>query len=226
MLFSMDVVVPFFDLIGAPFDHPERLCQALRTEIVATRYRFRSANAVPPFDADESLRQVAHFSGARNAELIVWWTENLFDAPKGSDLDAWADALEPLSRDAERWGELGLLGKASERARSAFIESGNRSEYWKLQAAVFKGPLSDWDLHLYAVNLFEDHDPANVNPSHFIARSLRHYAALRFWSAMSGWHSPAELARLRTAAEFSVRERGDVNAELADPRELVLQGMP
>ncbi|MDB4977086.1 MAG: hypothetical protein JWN48_5427 [Myxococcaceae bacterium] len=74
--------------------------------------------------------------------------------------------------------------------------------------------------------LFEDYDPANTNPSHFIARSLRHYAAFRFWCAMFRWHSLDELDRLRTAAEFSVRERGDVNAELADPRELLRQGMP
>ncbi len=80
-LISMDVVRPFFDLMGFPADND--LQRVLRQEIINGR-KGAAANPGAGLPAPQQvIRAVAESLGTRTSSYLVWWGCYIFeDAPR------------------------------------------------------------------------------------------------------------------------------------------------
>jgi hypothetical protein len=199
MLFSMDVVRPFYALMGAPFAEPQSLQRVLRREIVATRKQAASEDP-KPYAAETTLAAISAECGAADAKLISWWTQHLFSDPQDTQIGVWSEVLRIAAQTPESWRELELPAAQAEAARQFFLKSRARDDYWELEASVYSSRLSDWDLHAYAVHLFEDNDPANVRPSSFVSSAERSFSARCFFGYLVRTFSEPELTKFRDQA--------------------------
>jgi hypothetical protein len=223
MLLSMDVVAAFYDLIGAGFAEPACVVDVLRRQIVRARYPHAEDPSGPRFGARDMIAAIAQRCGEHDARRLVWWTAHLFDAPRRRELYAWECVLREVRNSPAGWPALGLPAPDADAARQWFAQSLATGEYQARSSRVYAAPLSDWDLHLYAVNLFDDEDPALANgPDRYVHRAMRDYAAHRFWGHMNRAFSPDALARFRDGAERFVAARPALRftSPLADPRGL------
>jgi hypothetical protein len=97
------------------------------------------------------------------------------------------------------WNRLGLPQGALDR----FLRSCNLDEYLRRQKEVDASPLSDWDLHLYALHLYDDNlygpkDLAHVpdGPRLHVVPTIRAYQGYLFWAWVLNTHRPDQLDRL------------------------------
>lgn len=64
---------------------------------------------------------------------------------------------------------------------------------------VSESRLSDWDLQMYAVFLFNDEDPAIHDPRGYLYTYEQTFRAIRFWSRSIDLFSPSEIGRIHDA---------------------------
>ncbi|MCH9681656.1 MAG: hypothetical protein K0V04_09500, partial [Deltaproteobacteria bacterium] len=161
-LLSMDVVVGFADLMGLPSTDPTRLRDLLREQIIEGRRRFARDPETGTLDADAMLDAIAKSLGNAERDGVRWWAEHLFEVGTGyhRDLSGWSDLLRTCKDEPARWSRLALPAEVSDQARRAFVNAQDIDPYYQRRAEVRQGRLSDWDLHMYAANLFDDEDEA------------------------------------------------------------------
>lgn len=245
-LLSMDVVLPFFEPMGLvlpgpghdphslesevnapplPFDAPHRLQRALRHEIVqGRRVRARDGHVPTP---SEMLRHVTPVVGGLTMQRLSWWGTRVFSDDPAKDhtgLNDWRPVLAFCVRDPELWSKTGL----SQSARQSFVESLRIDDYETLQADIDQLQLSDWDLHLYALELYDDTlydgDFAHIldGPRLWVRPTVRAHRQYRFWSTALRALTVAQQRQLLDFGRAIAREE-DILAKpetLPDPREL------
>jgi hypothetical protein len=216
-LLSMDVVSPFYGLMGLRFGAPERLQRLLRHEIV--RWRNAVANAPTPVSgpfvgSQRFVASIAESIGAESARHLVWWERYVFhnDPRDNLDLDRWDTVLRCSRLEPALWRRL-FPDPFSEEALDRFRRSLNIDEYRRRQEDVDARPLSDWDLHLYAIHLYDDNlyseaDYVHVpdGPRVWVEPTIRDYQGRQFWAWVLKALSPDRLDRLWQNAHAIVKD--------------------
>lgn len=200
-LLSMDVVRPFYAMMGLQPDEPDALQRVLRQEIVAGRKRSAaSLEAAPPFEPQAVLRAVAELLGAKTSQHLVWWDRHVFswETRDNRNLNNWTTVLQNCWDEPGLWNRLGLPDSIRP---DQFRRSRNIDEYEQRQDEVDARPLSDWDLHLYAIQLYDDNlyrEPYHVpdGPRLYVKPTVRAYQSYQFWDAVLRSAGSDQLERL------------------------------
>ena len=204
-LLSMDVVSPFFDLMGLRAGGSEHLPRVLRRFTVAGRKRM----ADPPLGPAEVIQAVSDSIGADAARQLVWWEQNVFsNHPRDNlELQFWTTVLLSCRNETDGWRRLGFPDPIRDEALDRLNRALNIAEYSRRQDDVDARPLSDWDLHLYAVHLYDDNlyldDMYRVpdGPRLWILPTIRNYQEYCFWAWALKALRPDQLDRLWQVAQ-------------------------
>jgi 8-oxo-dGTP pyrophosphatase MutT (NUDIX family) len=203
-LLSMDVVRPFYDLMGLRPGEPDELQRVLQ-EIVSGRKRLVEA----PDVAQGIVRAVEEELGAQASRHLFWWERHVFHNDPGDNLhlDEWDNFLRCCRHDPDLWKRL-FPDQIREEALDRFRRSLNIDEYQRRQDDVDSRPLSDWDLHLYALNLYDDNlyddafpAPVPHGPRVWVKPTVRDYQGYVFWAWVLRTLRPDQLDRLWQAGK-------------------------
>lgn len=165
-LLSMDVAAECYDLIGLPVEANASFRDFLRAVILETRRQFPEKDATAIFVLPEHLfdRTAATF-GKKMRDSFEAWGTHIFEEKVEEHLllRHWTTILRYASRRPETWNELGIQGDFNSEVRDAFALSDNTEAFEQRWQEIAKRPLTDWDLHMYAVSGFNDDDPLPIN---------------------------------------------------------------
>jgi hypothetical protein len=202
-LLSMDVVRPFYDLMGLRLIEADALQRIMRKEIVTSRKNWMVlTDTVSPIIPEVIIRAVAESLGSEASHHLVWWERHIFfwDATHDSlNLQKWSTILQHCRHEARLWDRL-FSTSIREEAMDRFRRSYTMEEYDRRQAAVDAQPLSDWDLHLYALRLYDDNlygakDYTHVpdGPRLYVNPTVWAYQGYEFWTWVLRALSPDRL---------------------------------
>lgn len=200
---SMDVVRPFFDLMGLRLADPSGLQRVLRQEIIARRKRgVTTPDVGQQTIAQAVLKAVAEALGTGASQRLLWWERQVFHKTPSRDnrgVRKWSSVLQTSRHEPRLWSRLGLPQSSMDRFRSSY----NLDEYLRRQKEVDESPLSDWDLHLYALYLYDDNlygpdDFARVpsGPRLHVKPTIRAYQGYEFWAWVLSKLRPEQIDRL------------------------------
>jgi hypothetical protein len=221
---TLDVVRAFYDLMGLRPGDPGAFQEALREATIAWRKRMERAalaGGTPPPLAD-FCRQVEGAIGRSATEHLLWWLQNVFSGSTRDNLglNRWDRVLSRCRHESELWQRLGFPEELSEEALDRFRAARNVAEFYRREEEVKARPLSDWDLHMYASQLYvfeeDDIEGGGGDPFTHIKSTIRDYHGYGFWAWVLRALSPDQLDRLREGALRIVREE-----ELTSVKELV-----
>ncbi len=210
-LLSMDVVIPFFDLMGLQISMPSDLQGVFRRVILDARKNADAASDKTRSFPEETIAAVSLTLGVEASSRLVWWNDNVFLWDSTQDnvhLRKWTSIVRHCARDPGRWAQLGFPTWFSP---DQFYQSRDLTDYQTLQDDVDAKPLSDWDLHLYSLRLYDDNvyeksvDRVPDGPRLYVKPTVRAYRGYQFWNlalkAMNSsqrddlWHQARRIAR-------------------------------
>ena len=202
-LLSMDVVRPFFDLMGVKLANPTEFQEVLRGEVIAGRKsEVADPNARLPVTPQGFLKSVRESLGEGANRHLVWWERHVFHKNPSRDnreVRKWATVLQTSRHEPRLWNRLGLPPGALER----FGRACNLDDYRRRQKDVDSSPLTDWDLHLYALWLFDDNLYSSSDLSHVpdgprlhVRPTIRAYQGYEFWAWVLSKLRPEQIDRL------------------------------
>lgn len=189
-LLSMDVVRPFFDLMGLRFRNIGDFQLVLRQEIVAGRKRATANLNSRQLNPQEIIRAVEGPLGVNAGSHLDWWNRHVFlwdSTLDNVNLRKWTTILLYCSKEPKLWAQLGFPDGIGP---DQFRRSRNLDEYQKKQDEVDARALSDWDLHLYALRLYDDNlYENNVNrvpdgPRLYVKPTVRANREYQFWNSV------------------------------------------
>ncbi len=190
-LLSLDVVRPFYDMMGLRLIAADHFQQILRQEIIVVRKRWAVAQPEDlRLDVSAIIEGITRSVTAEDMRRLHWWERNIFsDDPRDNmNLARWNSVLQDCSYEHARWARLGLPTGISEEAFKRFRQSGNIKTYQKLQDELDKQRLSDWDLHIYALHLYDDnlYDEVTIalqdGPRLWLKPTIRDKQRYDFWT--------------------------------------------
>ncbi|KHD07340.2 hypothetical protein PN36_21245 [Candidatus Thiomargarita nelsonii] len=165
VLLSMDIVIPFYHLMGLNLPNRQEFVQILR-DIILESYKKQvdNPNDVSLFVTD-SIRKIADKFGEDICLQLLQWGRFIFaeNTHAHADLHQWKVILEYCHSNTKLWEDLGWSPMLSHEAQKKFLASKSMAEYDELHKKVYEQPLSDWDLCLYAIRRFDDEDPTATN---------------------------------------------------------------
>jgi len=207
ILLSMDLVLAFADLLALPIASPTGLRDVLRAEI--TRVRRRAGESPPAdlvFSSDEVLDAIARTLGSSQRDALVWWAHRIFEVSPRDHLDlaGWSDVLRTCKDDPARWAQLALPNAVRDAARDSLDEALYPTAYYQRLSELRARPLSDWDLHMYAVQHFDDEDDIlPTGPTRYLAPTVKAARGYAWWSwLLARLDGPAQHALWRSASEI------------------------
>jgi hypothetical protein len=224
-LLSMDVVVVFYELVGLKIAAPQAFRDLLRVQILQLRREF----ATPPeglfYPTERVLGPVGYAFGETQRNHLVWWAHHIFawDIQEHRALIMWTDILRHCAGEPESWRELGFRAQLDDAVRREFLKSIDRSPYDQRYLETYAQPLSDWDLHIYAIHLFDDEDDAAPNGPHsYLYQTFMNNQGYHFWDWLLNQLEPSEQAALqRNATAIARRTQGlTYLGELPSPSQL------
>ncbi len=194
-LLSMDVVRPFFDLMGLQAD--DDLQAVFRQEIIGGRKRAAADPDIGLPAPTQVINAVSDSLGVHASSHLVWWGCHIFErVPRDHrNLGKWNSILQDCRTDLSRWSKLGLPESIGP---DQFRSFSRVEEYQKRQDEIDARPLSDWDLHMYVYCLFDDniyHDGfrrVQDGPRLWVKPTVRTYQMCRFWAEVLGNMGPEQ----------------------------------
>jgi hypothetical protein len=118
--------------------------------------------------------------------------------------------LRHCRHESTLWHRLNFPEELSEESLSRFRTALNVKEFYRREEELKAQPLSDWDLHMYASQLYvfeaDDIEGGGPDPFGAILDTIRDYQGYCFWAWVLRTLSPSQLDRLREAALRIVRE--------------------
>lgn len=200
-LLSMDVVLPFFPLMGLHLDRPNDLMNYFRRCILSAR----NAHPHGPYISSSQLFAGINSHFGKDAVLkLKAWNEHVFedDLRDRRHLRNWKHVLRSALADEALW--VGLWGnrETAQSVRREFLRSLDQKHYNEVFDEVYSTPLSDWDLHIYAIHLFDDDDEdgTSVSPDTWVHPTCRACQAIQFWTWVLGSLRSDELDSLHANA--------------------------
>lgn len=218
-LLSMDVVRPFFDLMGLKLASPAQFQEVLRREVITGRKRgVVVPNARLPVTPQGVLKAVGESLGERVRRHLVWWGQGVFHKTPGRDgrnLQKWSTVLQTSRHEPGLWNRLSFPQGALDR----FHQSFNFDDYRQRQAEVDARPLCDWDLHLYTLHLHDDnlYGPNDLTrvpdgPRLWVKPTIWDYQGYQFWAWVLNTLPSDRLDLLWKAGREIVEEEGLTSA--------------
>jgi hypothetical protein len=210
---TLDVVQAFYDLMGLNVEAQSRLGGVLRGATLATRKALVDAlvNGKAPPTLASFCEKVETAGGAGLTEHLAWWLGRMFDAETRTHraLRHWTDVLHHCRREGdESWRRLRFPLPLSEEVAQRLATALDRTEHDRRCAAVEARPLSDWDLHMHASQLYDfddDLEGTGMNLSNHISETVSACQGYRFWAWLVRALEPEEQTRLREQALEVVR---------------------
>jgi len=208
-LLSLDVVRPFFDLMGLHAGND--LQGVLRREIISGRKQAAASPDAELPTPQKVISAVAESLGASTSSHLIWWGCYIFeDAPKDHlNLDKWNSVLYDCRTDPRRWSQLGFPDSIGP---DQFRICLSLYEYQRRQDEVDARPLSDWDLHMYAYCLYDDNIYEDSfgrvpdGPRLWVKPTVRAYQEYQFWARALKAMGPEQRDRLWQAAHRIAEE--------------------
>ena len=183
-LLSMDVVVPFYDLMGFRPTEPEAFKDVVRGLVLEARRELAvDVSKGATVTAEWFLCRIGAALGAPVRRHVLWWGHHIFAyaLKDHRELEAWTNLLRYCGTDPALWN--GLRLEVRDEILSKFRESLKTPAYDLRAQTVYDRPLSDWDLHLYATFAFDDEDPGIPNgPKTYVKPTVKAYHGYRFWA--------------------------------------------
>ena len=212
-LLTLDVVRPFYDLMGLDQEARAGLQRALRATTLATRKQLMEAlvNQGPSPTLAIFCQELERRVGASTADHLAWWVGRVLHKEVQGHIPVsnWRDLLRRCRREGEdSWRRLSLPGHLSEEASQRFGASIDRKEYKRLEEELDARPLSDWDLHMYASQNYDfddDREGPSRNPSTEVSLTTGVYQQYLFWAWALRALTPGQQTRLREKALEIVR---------------------
>src|SRR5262249_40766955 len=151
---------------------------------------------------------------------LVWWLRRILhlDPRDNLGLSHWDHVLRYCRHSPDRWERLGFPSRISAEALERFRKALDISEYKRQYDVMQDHPLSDWDLHMYASQLYDfDEDLKGPIESPFltVVATIRDYQGYEFWRWILRTLDSDELTILWDSAKRVVQEE-----ELTSAREL------
>jgi hypothetical protein len=110
-------------------------------------------------------------------------------------LTSWMDLFRYSGNEPRLWQ--GLPAERRGEILAEFKRAGDTKEYQRIHDDVYGQPLTDWDLHMYAVYLYDDDDPMGPNgPDTYVYPTISTFQAYRFWAWVLAELRPLELETL------------------------------
>ena len=212
-LLTLDVVRPFYDLMGLAQEAQAGLQMALRAATLATRKQLVEAltNQGPSPTLASFCQDLEGRIGPSVAEHLAWWIRHVFyrEVQAHIPVDDWSDLLRRCHRKGERsWRRLPFPGHLSAEALRRFGASLDRQEFKRLDAELDDRPLSDWDLHMYASQTYDFEDPLEGpggKPSTEVYLTVGVYQQYVFWAWLLRALTPEQQTKLWDKALEIVR---------------------
>lgn len=210
-MLSMDVVSPFYDMMG--LQHFKDLPQLLRTHIVAQRKTIASAGSPVPAP-EEMLAAVKSALGGERGRYWVWWAKHVFhwDPQDHRPFEDWRSVIGEARKKPELSRRL-FPKQFADEAMAKFKQASDLKDYRRLQETVDARPLSDWDLHLYAIRLYDDNlYPDRVlgtvpdGPRLYLDSTIGAQRSYEFWAWVLKTLRPQELEWLLQEAVLIAKE--------------------
>lgn len=184
-LLSMDVVITFDDLMGLVVPDRQAFIAVLRSLILEMR---REHAAGGPFYSPERVSDaLASGLGMELRAHLAWWGRHIFEKSTQDhlELNAWTITLRHCRHEPARWEQLGLPSGISSDALREFLRSIDMTKHNQRNEQIDARPLSDWDLHMYALNGFDDeNDLSPSGPGSYVYPTVMTYRGYRFWAWM------------------------------------------
>ena len=216
-LLSMDVVVPFYELMGIYLADSRALVTLLRKLIIDIRRETSDAPLNGPYySARRIIDNIKFTLGIEAQNRLLWWEKNIFDDyPKNHvDLRNWRSVLRECQLDKNLWNNLKIPKRVRRKALLELLKSFDQEHYERTFEKTYSKPLSDWDLHMYAVNLYNDDDEEGIpnGPDTWVHPTCRVYQDFCFWSWMIEQLQPEELGILQQNANKIVEINDSIYA--------------
>jgi hypothetical protein len=225
-LLTLDHVLPLFSAMGFDPSDPGRLQQTLRSQMIRARHGFAQTGFRVPVAADTMASAIVAELGQPDGAQLASWIARVFhsDPTDARDLRQWTTLLRQCRRDRVKWRVLFPDIRHESEILERFLQSIDIDAFEKQYDDCTGRPLTDWDLHLYAVFHYDDDDEADTpsGPHLWLAPTVREYQGYRFWSWLGQSLSRAKLLDLQRCATDLAREEGLLGSEsMADPELLV-----
>jgi hypothetical protein len=212
-LLTLDVVRTFYDMMGlSPANASYDLQMVLRDATITVRKRVWqiAAGALPPTLA-EFWRSVEAAMEPAATERLAWWLQNVLHAEPRDNLGLshWNHVLRYCRHCPDCWERLGFPTEVSSEALNRFRKAIDITEYRRRYDELQACPLSDWDLHMYASQLYDfDNDLEGPSASPFVTvlATIRDYQAYQFWAWVLRTLRPDQLTHLWEGGKRIVRE--------------------
>jgi hypothetical protein len=201
----MDVVVPFYDLIGLHVPDDLAFRNLFRNVILEARKEFPEVDPGKVLVRSERLLGVVSriFGAASSAELEEWgnYIFQFSVEDQRQILRQWMLVIRHALRTPEVWKTLEIPEAHSAEFKKRYLISVDTDEYESRERSIRLRPLSDWDLHQYALCLYNDEEPEPINgPSSYIYPTTQVYQGMVFWSWVFKTLSAEDLGRLQNRA--------------------------
>ena len=142
-----------------------------------------------------------------------WWLANLYcEHPREhAVLRAWTLILRYAHRSAGEWRRLNLPARLSVAAADRFDQSIDMTDYEALCTRLTELQLSDWDLHFYAICLWDDNSPDTPNgPFAMVYPIVAVRKGYTFWAWLLTQLSSSEVQLLHEAGKTIARETDEL----------------
>jgi hypothetical protein len=224
-LLSMDVVAPFYDLMGLRIRVSSPAFQEIfRKLILRARGEFPSVHPYGVVLVPEILLDtVGSELGAEMRVHLEKWDAYIFENVNRRE---WQSVLRRCRDDDRLWHKLEIPQDFDDHFRREFLRSINSEEYYRRLDETYQRPLSDWDLCQYAIYEFNDDDPGAPNgPDSYLYPATMNYQAHRFWGLAAKWFQPEHrLTLIRNAEEIARSEESLQHiVQLSDPFLLAIE---
>ena len=216
ILLSMDVVIAFYDLMGLKIVHQEKFVDFLRSFIIKTREEYSATpnKEIRPFSPERMLDAMALTLGSDVSKHVFWWGKYIFEYTTQDhiELEAWTTTLRYCRHDPALWEKLQLPSKLNYDTLREFLSSIDTEEYNERHKQAYEKSLSDWDLHMYVINQFDDEDEGAPNgPDSFVYPTITAYQGYRFWSWILKQYSAQEQTALLRSASSIIKNLGHLS---------------
>lgn len=231
VLLSLDVALPFHEMMGLRVMNPTEFQSALRAFIRQYRILFYSGEGEANKPAASSVFSfVQSAAGAPSANAFRWWTANLYcEGPREHlDLQFWTLVIRFARRTDDDWKKLNLPFRVSDEAKLRSTQSTTLDAYNSLWEDLRKHPLSDWDLHLYALKEWDDDVPDVPNgPESIIYPITAAARGYSFWGWLLGQLDDSEIDMLHRSGQqiVDVVEELRFIQNLVSPKHLLLPSL-
>jgi hypothetical protein len=229
-LLSMDVVAPFYDLMGLRIRVSSPAFQAIfRKLILRARGEFPAEHPVAVALVPEILLDTVDSELGDDVRVnLEKWGAHIFQMDIREHVGRldWAAVLRRCRDDDRLWRKLQIPLHFDDHFRREFLHSISYDEYYRRLDETYQRPLSDWDLRQYSIYEFSDDDPGAPNgPDSYMYPAAMNYQASRFWAwAVEHLETEQRLALLWNAEEVARSEESLQHiVQLTDPIHLAVE---